>query len=360
MNERQALVALYSYIYFGPARTKLLVEYFASASGAWNSTKKELLDIGLKSDRVDDFNKYRENFNSTIYFNRLKNLGIDYLTINDKDYPSNLKDLDNAPVVLYFKGLLKSDDSKAVAIIGTRKMTSYGREITAKFSSELANLGVTIVSGLALGVDACAHKACIDVGGRTIAVLASGLDIITPASNTQLAKSIIESGGAIVSEYPLGHPPLRTNFPNRNRIISGLSSAVLVIEGANRSGTLLTASSAAEQGRTVFAVPGQITSPMSVAPHFLIANGAKLALSVKDILDELNLQLGVDKEKLDKIMPETPEEEKLSEIIVNEPMHLDEIVRISGLNVADISARLTIMELKGLVRNIGGGVYKKT
>jgi len=286
-------------------------------------------------------------------------LKINFLTIKDADYPHNLVDLDSAPPVLYIKGNLEPSDSNSVAIVGTRKMTFYGKEVTEKFTKELSNLGITIVSGLALGVDACAHKACLDEGGRTIAVLASGLDIITPGSNTALAKRIVEGRGALVSEYPLGHPPLRTNFASRNRIISGLSRAVLVIEGAQQSGTLLTASAAAEQGRPVFAVPGQITSPMSAAPLFLIESGAKMATNVMDILEELNMEFSVNHEMMENIMPQTKEERSLSTIITNEPVHLDEIVRISGLNVSDISARLTIMELKGLVKNLGGGIYKR-
>jgi len=360
MTERQALVALYSYIYFGPARTKLLLDYFGSASAAWNASEMKLIEIGLNSERVKDFVNYRKGFNSTTYFERLKKHNIDYLTINDSNYPENLVDLDDAPLVLYVRGKLKLEDANAVAIVGSRNITSYGREVTEKFATELAGVGITIVSGLAFGVDVVAHKSALEAGGRAIAVLASGPDVITPRSNEWLGLKIQKTGGAIVSEFPPGTTPQRSFFPHRNRIISGLSKAVIVIEGREKSGTLHTASHAAKQGREVFAVPGQITSPMSGAPHFLLKKGAKLALSVKDILDELNLQLGVDKEKLDKIMPETPEEEKLSEIIVNEPMHLDEIVRISGLNVADISARLTIMELKGIVKNIGGGVYKKT
>ena len=359
MTEREYLVALSSYLYFGPARIKLLIDYFGSAKSAYKAEQKSLISIGLKVERVADFIRYRNEFELKSYIDRLKKLKINFLTIKDADYPHNLVDLDSAPPVLYIKGNLEPSDSNSVAIVGTRKMTFYGKEVTEKFTKELSNLGITIVSGLALGVDACAHKACLDEEGRTIAVLASGLDIITPGGNTALAKRIVEGRGALVSEYPLGHPPLRTNFASRNRIISGLSRAVLVIEGARASGTLLTASSAAEQGRPVFAVPGQITSPMSAAPLFLIANGAKMATSVKDILEELNMELSVNHEKMENIMPRTKEEQSLSKIITNEPVHLDEIVRISGLNVADISARLTIMELKGLVRNLGGGIYKK-
>ena len=189
--------------------------------------------------------------------------------------------------------------------------------------------------------------------------MGQGLDSVYPPENADLAEKIIKSDGAILSEYPLGMPALPINFAIRNRIVSGLSAAVVVIEGAEKSGTLLTASHAAEQGKTVFAVPGQITSPMSAAPHFLLRNGAKIATSATDILEELDLQIKVDKEKIEKIMPSTKEEVKLIEILEVEPLHLDELVRITGGKTADISARLTIMEMKGIVRNLGGGIYRK-
>jgi DNA processing protein len=358
MTEREYLVALYSYVYFGPARTKLLIDYFGSASKAWNASKKNLSNISLRPDRLEDFIKYREKFNFKEYFIRLKKLKIDFITIDDGNYPENLVDLDDAPLVLYIRGKMTLKDSNAVAIVGSRKMTSYGKEVTEKFAAELASVGVTIVSGLAFGVDVAAHKSALDAGGRCIAVLASGLDVITPRSNEWLGLKIEKNGGAIVSEFPLGTIPQRSFFPYRNRIISGLSKAVIVIEGMKKSGTLHTASHAATQGREVFAVPGQITSPMSGAPLFLLKNGAKMATEIKDILDELNLQIKVDREVIEKVMPKGTYEEKLVEILSSEPLHLDEIVRISGLNVADISARLTIMELKGLVKNLGGGVYK--
>lgn len=359
MTNRQYLAALYSFTYFGPARTKLLISYFGSAKHAWKADKKSLLELGLKDTVVNKFSDFKDKFDPTYYFNRLNKLGAKFVTISDSEYPVNLRDLDDAPLVLYIKGVLKKSDTNAVAIVGSRKMTSYGREIATKFASDLASLGITIVSGLAFGVDAIAHKYCLEAGGRTIAVLPSGIDLITPSSNSYLAKAILEGSGAIVSEYPLGHPPLKTNFAARNRIISGLSKAVLIIEGQMKSGTLLTANSAAKQGRTVFAVPGQITSPSSYVPNYLIQNGAKLTTSVNDILEELDIQLKVDVDALENAMPQTSDELQLSEILGVEPLHLDEVARISGLAVSVISASLTVMELKGLVKNIGNGVYKK-
>jgi len=359
MTDSQYLTAIYAFNYFGPARIKLLLSYFKSANKIWKSSKEKLIEIGLPQKKVIEFDDFRKSFDIEEYFDRLRNLKIEVVTILDKEYPRSLKGLSGAPSVLYYKGDLTCLKSDCVAIVGSRQMTSYGREVTEKFSGELSDFGVTIISGLARGVDTFAHRACLAAGGKTAAVLGNGLDTIYPSENTGLSQAILKAKGVIISEYPLGYPALPENFAARNRIVSGLSSAVIVIEGAEKSGTLLTATHAAEQGKTVFAVPGQITSPLSKAPLFLLKNGAKIATETKDILDELDLQIKVDKEKIKKIAPDNPQEEKLLEILENEPLHLDELTRISGGKIPEISARLTIMEMKGMVRNMGKGVYKK-
>jgi len=359
MNEKEYLIALCSFTYFGPARTNLLIQYFGNARNAWNANSKSLVEIGLKKNIVEDFGRHRRNFNFQKYFDRLKKLSIEVVTINDDDYPVNLRDLEDTPLVLYIRGKFNKNDANSVAIVGSRKMTSYGREVTHKLSTELASLGITIVSGLAFGVDLEAHKSALSVGGRCIAVLASGVDELTPRSNEWLGLEIIRAGGAIVSEFPLGTEAQRHFFPFRNRIISGLSKAVIVVEGMIKSGTIHTAKHAGEQGRTVFAVPGQITSPMSEASHYLIKNGAKMVTSVSDILEDLDLQLKVDKDLVEKIMPSDKSEKKLIEILAQEQLHIDEIGRISGLKVSEVSGKLTVMELKGMVRNLGGGIFKK-
>lgn len=358
MEEKKYLVALYAFTDFGPARTNLLTSYFKSAKNVWNAQAVELLEVGLRKPTVEKFINHRNNFDFEGYFGKLEKYNIKYLTKADKYYPNNLKKLDNAPVVLYYIGTLSKNDDNAISIVGSRKMTSYGREVAEKFSTDLASYGITIVSGLARGIDTIAHRSALGVNGRTLAVIASGLDTIYPPENLGLAREIINKGGAILSEYPLGYPALPVNFPSRNRIVSGLSKAVLVVEGETKSGTLLTASHAAEQGRAVFAVPGQITSPMSGAPHFLLQNGAKMALSPKDILDELDLQVKVNKDEVLKVLPESADEKKIVEILENEPLHLDEIARISKVEVSRISSTLMSMSLKGMVKDMGGGVYK--
>jgi len=359
MTEKEYLTALNTFTLFGPARTKILLSYFKSAKKIWNLKLSELIEVGIKREIAEKFIQHRDSFNIENYLSKLEKLSIKVVTIFDNDYPENLKDLSDAPHVLYVRGNFKNTDSNAVAIVGSRMMTSYGREVAKKFAGELASFGVTIVSGLALGVDAEAQRAALSVGGRTIAVLASGLDIISPLTNKNLALEFIKNNGALISEQPLGHQPFPSDFAIRNRLISGLSKAVIVIEGRMKSGTFYTVNAAAEQGRTVFAVPGPITSPTSEAPNYLIQNGSKLVTSSKDILDELHLQFKVDKEAVKKVMPGDATEAKFLEILEREPLHLDELVRISGGATSEVSARLIIMEMKGMVRNMGKGVYKK-
>ena len=359
MTEREYLTAVYAFPEFGPAHINLLLKYFKKPSKIWGAKTDDLLKIGLSVKKVGNFGEFRNSFNPEKYFEDLAKKKVGFVTLLDKDYPENLSGVDARPVVLYYKGILKPKETNLVAIVGTRKMTSYGREVTEKFAGELAGFGVTIVSGLARGVDTVAHKAALGAGGRTIAVLGNGLDTTYPPENEVLAREIVKRGGAVVSEYPLGYPALPVNFANRNRIISGLSLAIIVVEGAEKSGTLLTATHAAEQGRTVFAVPGPITSPMSAAPLFLLKNGARIASTTQDILEELDLQVKVDREKIEKVLPGGKDEEKILEVLVNESMHLDELVRITGCATSEISARLTIMEMKGLVKNLGGGIYRK-
>jgi len=359
INDKYYLILLSTFTAFGPKRIKLLMDYFGDTKSVWQLTKSKLMEVGIKETIADNFINHRKTFNSDLYFDKLEKLKIDCISIKESSYPENLRGIDDAPVLLYVIGDLSKKDINSVAIVGSRRMTSYGREVATKFSTELSAYGITIVSGLALGIDSIAQKAAIDAGGRCIAVIASGLDKITPYSNLRLAHEIAESGGAVISESPLGAPIYKNSFPIRNRIISGLSKAVVVIEGAEKSGTLLTASHAANQGRTVFAVPGQITSPLSGAPLFLLRNGAKMITSSKDILDELDLEVKVDRGAFLKVFPENAEEQKIFEILQNEPMHIDEIVRITGVEISRTSSLVMTMQLKGMIKDLGGGVYKR-
>jgi DNA processing protein len=330
-----------------------------SAKNVWLAKKSDFLEVGLKEDAITNFLNHRSRFDIKKYLDNLQKASIVPVTLSESDYPGNLKEISDAPYVLYVKGNLKNSDSRSVAIVGTRAMTSYGREVAHRLACELSNYGVTIISGLALGVDAEAQRSALNAGGRTISVLASGLDIISPLSNKALALQIIKGQGAVVSEYPLGHVPKPYEFPVRDRIISGLAKAVIVVEGRMKSGTFHTVAAASEQNRPVFAVPGPITSSASEGPNYLISQGARLITSAKDVLEELNLQFKVDSLAIEKVMPQTPLEKTLTNILDTEALHLDELVRISRLQTAQISATLTIMEMKGMVKNMGNGIYRK-
>ncbi len=273
----------------GPIRFKLLLDYFGSAKKAFAAPEKSWRATGLGEKLVNDFLSFRKNFDQNSYFLRLERLGINTISAEEETYPKLLKEIEDRPPVLYVKGreIDQIFSGKAVAVVGTRKVTDYGRQVTEIITRGLVKAGLVVVSGLARGVDKIAHETTINNKGKTIAVLGGGLDLIYPPEHQGLAKRIVESGGAIISEFPLGTPAIAGNFPTRNRIISGLSLGVLVTEAAEKSGSLITASRAAEQGREVFAVPGPITSPFSAGTTELIKKGAKAVTGIGDILAEL-------------------------------------------------------------------------
>ncbi|MCB9492201.1 MAG: DNA-protecting protein DprA [Dehalococcoidia bacterium] len=285
---------------------------------------------------------------------RLESSGTHAFARVDPAYPSRLREIDDAPPVLYVRGTLSPDDDYGVAVVGTRRATAYGRQATAELSRGLAAAGVTVVSGLARGVDTIAHRTALDTGGRTIAVLANGLDTIYPPENRRLAEEITEHG-AIVSDYPLGTKPRADFFPRRNRILSGLSLGTLVIEGDVKSGAMITAKFATEQNRDVFAVPGSIFSPQSRGPLSLIRDGAMPISSAQEILEALNLaRLGAQLDFGRAAPPASDEERTLMGVLTREPQHIDEVARQTGLAAAMVSGTLALLELKGLVRDVGG------
>lgn len=355
MPKLNYLVALSAFPYFGPARIRLLTEYFGSAKKAWNAHPGDLSGLGFTRKKIEEFISFRESFPIDSYFLKLRKEGVNVYGTDDEEYPAALKQISDAPPVLYVRGTIKKEDRRSVAIVGTRAMTTYGKSAAEKISRELAGYGVTVISGLALGIDAEAHKAALSAGGRTIAVLASGLDKITPYSNSAIAREILNGRGAIVSENPLGHIPQKHDFAVRNRLISGLSEGVVVIEGKMKSGTFYTVNSALDQGKPVFAVPGPINLETAEGPNHLIKSGARLVSSGSDILEEFGWEARV---KMGAVKLSKNEEEILS-ILDNAERHLDELVRISGIKAAELSGRLTIMEMKGRVKNVGSGVYKK-
>ncbi|MCH8741807.1 DNA-protecting protein DprA [Patescibacteria group bacterium] len=277
------------------------------------------------------------------------------LNIKDKEYPKLLKKIYDPPKTLYIKGELNPDDI-CFGVVGTRRFSPYGKQVAFEIAGDLAEAGLTIVSGLAPGIDTFSHQATIENGGRTIAVLGTGIDekSIYPQSNVKLAKQIIESGGCLISEYPPGTPGLKQNFPRRNRIISGLSLGVLVVEAKEKSGALITANDAFKQKRRVFTVPGSIYSPNSRGPHILIKKGVKLVVSAEDILKELNLpRMGKKKE----LKGDTKEEELILIMLMEEALNIDKIIKKTGLAPATVNSFLAILEIKGKIRNLGGGIY---
>jgi len=282
--------------------------------------------------------------------------GIQVLTWLDENYPQRLKEIEQSPPVLYVRGDVTAEDSWAVAIVGTRRVTPYGRQVTEEIASFLAANGITVVSGLARGVDSIAHKAALNAGGRSLAVLGSGVDRIYPPENRALAEQMFAQG-AVISDYAPGTPPESSNFPPRNRIISGLSMAVVVVEAGKTSGALITAEFAAEQGREVFAVPGNILAPQSKGPNKLIQDGAHPLLSASDIMQTLNLTHVGQHKAARKILPSDDIEAKVLDALGTEPLHVDEIRNQTSLPVEKVSATLVMMELKGMVRQVGNMHY---
>jgi len=383
LEEKKRWVAFNVFEGIGPARFKLLLDYFGSAKKAFDAPEKELREIGLGEKLVLRFINFRKSFDIDSYFLRLRKLEIEILCDDEENYPKLLKEINDKPPVIYVKSTasIKNITSlgqsftkqarignifgrKAVAVVGTRKVTGYGRQVTAMITEGLVAVGLAIVSGLARGVDEIAHETAIDNNGITIAVLGCGLDIVYPREHKKLAERIVESGGAIISEFPLGRQAVPGNFPARNRIISGLCLGVVVTEAAQDSGSLITASAAAEQGREVFAVPGPITSPLSGGTSELIKKGAKLVSEVADILEELGLESRSGRSSFAPAFGGTAEgqnfsleEKKIIEILENENLHIDEIVRKTGMDSGKIGSLLSILEIKGIIKNFGEGVY---
>ena len=280
---------------------------------------------------------------------------IQKINIKDKEYPKLLKEIPDPLQILYVKGEFLSNEL-CFGVVGTRRFSSYGKEVALEIAGDLAEAGITIVSGLAPGIDTFSHQAAVERGGRTIAVLGTGIDekSIYPQSNVKLARKIVESGGCLISEYPPGTPGFKTNFPQRNRIISGLSLGVLVVEAKQKSGALITANYAFGQKRKVFAVPGQIFSSNSRGPHILIKRGAKLVENAEDILRDLDLPRETRQKDL---KGETREEDFILNALKEGALDIDKIIQKTNLAPSTVNSLLTILEIKGKIRNLGGNIY---
>lgn len=340
----------------GAVRMQNLVAYFGDLESAWGADANELSASGLGAKLVEKVISARKDINLDQVWTKIEAQGIKIVTWADEEYPNRLREIDQPPPVLYIRGEYLQDDLFAVAIVGTRKVTAYGRQVTEEIASFLAMNGITVISGLARGVDAIAHQAALKVGGRTIGILGSGVDKIYPPEHRALADEIMKRG-AIISDYAVGTPPDASNFPPRNRIISGLSLAVVVIEAAETSGALITAEFAAEQGREIFAVPGSILAPQSKGTNKLIQNGAWPLLTPDDLMQALDLTRIGEHKSARKILPTDEVEAKVLSVLSSEPLHVDEIHNQAGLPIEKISATLALMELKGMVRQVGGMNY---
>jgi DNA processing protein len=287
---------------------------------------------------------------------RIDAVGAHVLNWESPDYPRLLLQTNAPPPVLYVKGELREEDAWAVAVVGTRRASTYGGEVTRRLAGALARNGITVVSGLARGIDGVAHRAALEAGGRTIAVFGCGIDHIYPAEHRKLAAQVA-TNGALVSDYPLGTRPEGRNFPPRNRIISGLSLGVLVTNAGKSSGALITAEFAAEQGRDVFAVPGSILTQGSIGTNRLIQDGAKLVTGAEDILEELNLMMVAEQTQARQVLPEDETEAALLNHLSAEPTHVDELQQQVDLPISQVTSTLALMELKGMVRQVGGMKY---
>lgn len=340
----------------GPARLRALIDYFGDLQPAWHAPVEDLRDAGLDRRSIQNLLTARQQLDLERLLRQLAHSGAQALTWQDEAYPARLRAVYDPPPVLFVRGTLTTTDEWSVAMVGTRKPTAYGREVARQLAGEVARRGITVVSGLARGIDAEVHRAALDAGGRTIAVLGSGVDVIYPYDHRRLAGDIVQAG-ALVADYPLGTQPEASNFPPRNRIISGLSLGVVVVEAGQTSGALITAQFAAEQGRDVLAVPGSILSRSSDGPNRLLREGARIVLSADDILQELNLTQVQHQAEARALLPADETEALLIQQLSAEPRHIDEMGRATALPIALVSSTLTILELKGWVRQVGGMHY---
>ncbi len=340
----------------GPVKFGQLEKYFGNLEEAWKAESPELKKAGLPDKAVATVASSRAKISLDSEMEKLERLAVKVFTFHDKEYPACLKEIYDYPPILYIRGELLPQDEWCVAGGGTRKATAYGRQVTEEIVSDLSRNSITVVSGMAKGIDSIAHRAALEAGGRTVAVFGTGVDVIYPYENVELARRIMENG-ALVSEYPLGTKPRAEHFPRRNRIISGLSLGVLVTEAGDDSGALITVQTALEQNREVFSVPGSIMSPSSKGTNNLIQEGAKLVRGYTDILEELNLTAVSGQMELKEVIPASDTETLILSKLSSEPVHIDEICRLTELPISTLTSTLSMMELKGLVKQVSGMNY---
>lgn len=360
MNERKYWLGFSLVPGIGPKRLLALVRALGNLRSIWEAGETRLRAAGLDSESTANLLKARDTLDLDAEMAKVERVGATLLTPEDERYPALLKNVDAPPLALYVRGALTPGDDLALGVVGTRKASPYGRDAAAFFARSLARQGVTIISGLAHGIDTVAHRGALEAGGRTIAVLGCGIDRVYPLDNAELARQITQHG-ALISEFPVGSKPEAHHFPRRNRIISGLSLGVLIVEAPEESGAMITAALAADQGRDVFAVPGSIFNAGSSGTNRLIQQGAKLVVTVEDILDELNIAHGkVEARALTKqIAPTGENEAPLLKHLGADPLPVDDLVRQTGMSAAEVLSALTMLQLQGYIEDDGRGNFRR-
>jgi DNA processing protein len=357
----------------GPRAATKLLERFGSPEAVFFATHSELSSLRLKAESIESILKKEFHDVAQKEIENVRSLGGDILILDDGSYPFLLREIHDPPITLYVKGNWRECfEAPCVAVVGSRRCSTYGENASEMLSRDLANQGVCIVSGLARGIDTAAHRGAIRAKGKTIAVLGTGIDQIYPKENAKLVDEIVDSGGAVVSQFPLGTPPLKENFPYRNRVISGLSLGVLVIEASERSGSLITSRLALEQNREVFAVPGNITSKNSFGTNFLIKSGAKLVQQWKDVINELPITTSIspvvnsegieDDNRQPELIPSdlTDAEKKIwSFLSADEPVHIDQLSEVCGMTFGDLNYAILGLEMRELIRSMPGKWFAK-
>ena len=380
MTDKLPWLALKSIPGVGPVLFQRLLQRFGPPAAVFQARREELLGVkGINADLARDLLSFRAWDRVEAELAKIAAAGVEVLLQNDPRFPARLKQIPYPPPLLFIKGTILPEDDLALAVVGTRAASYYGLKTCRRLAGALAVRGLTVVSGLARGIDTAAHQGALENSGRTLAVLGCGLDVVYPPENHKLYEQI-PSQGALISEFPLGAPPEAKNFPIRNRIISGLALGVVVVEAGERSGAGITAQIALDQGREVFAVPGPIDSPTSLGPHRLIQDGAKLVQDVEDILEELpGLAKGqrplfaapvrvretpaaedggpTPAATVTPSVSAPPPEEPLLALLGSDPLSLDELVRATRLPASEVLSRLTILELEGLIRELPGKRY---
>jgi DNA processing protein len=368
MTSREAYIALNMVNGIGPIRVRALLDRFNEPQAILSASKGDLMQVeGVGEEVARSVVSWREQADLDAELQRIEKAGVRVISRDDPEYPKNLREVYDPPVVLYVKGTLSERDVLAIAVVGSRRTTLYGQDMARKLAFQLGRVGVTVVSGLARGIDTAAHNGALQAKGRTVAVIGCGIDIMYPPENQKLADEIVEKGGAVVTEFPFGVKPDKQNFPMRNRIISGWSLGTVVVEANLKSGALITANQAAEQGRQVFAVPGRADSILSKGTNKLIKDGAKLTEDVEDILGEFEYLLpkaateqaetASGSEGTKPALQLSDMEEKVMAQLGGEETAIDEIIRASGLTTACVSATLLSLEMKRLVRQLPGKQY---